>query len=159
MSMTHRERARAEEPLEPPKQLLTQRPVPRQVEAPEHRHDLLVRRQALCGDARGQRREERAPRRERRIADRLGVRERDCVVHELDGRAPGRGGDRSGERRGGEGAVEDVRRAEGGEARGVVRGRGGDDGREFVQARGLDRCACMRVRVSWSVPGVSRADP
>ena len=153
---TYHDRARPQPLREPPTHLHAQRPIRRQPKAPEHIDDPLVRRLRVRWHGRRERRDERPARREHFVAERLGIRVRDCVVHELDGCAPSDARDLGGERGREEGAVEDVRRAERGEARGVVRGGGGDDGRELVQARGLD--GCMRVPQGGGISSVEEEE-
>lgn len=82
---------------------------------------------------------ERAPRRERAEPEplRLAVAP-ERVVHVLDLLAARESGERGAQVGGGEGAIEDVRRAERLEVRGVL-GRGGGDYRgEALHARALD---------------------
>ena len=88
--------------------------------------------------------DEGAARREGLVRDRLRVRERDRVVDVLDRLAPGDLLDLTEDGGGGEGAVEDVRRAVGLEQRGVLQGSGRYDWGEARKLAELDGC-WMRV--------------
>ena len=120
-------------------------PVLGSVHATEHVHDLLVvaRLLLVLGDLRGEREEQHAAGCEDVIAERLGVGQRDGVVGELDGLAAHNLRDLSCNRGRGEGAIDDMGRAEGFEEGLVVRGGCSDDGRKLGEPRYLD--GCMRV--------------
>ena len=90
------------------------------------------------GDAVVEDDDEAAAGRERGVRERLRVGERDRVVRELERRAARERGERREEVRGRAVPVEDVRRAERVQERGVVQGGGGDDGREAGEFRDLD---------------------
>ena len=127
---THHNRAGLEQLLQPAVQLDPKVPVLREVHAREHVHDLLVRSRLehVLGDNRRVRHDEPAPRCEEPEAQRLRVCQRDRVEHDLDGRVPSELRDLGRELRGGQGAVEHVRRTQGLEQLRVVRGRGREDG-------------------------------
>ncbi len=72
------------------------------------------------------------------VREHLRVGEGDGVEDELERGARGELLELGEDRRWGEGAVEDVRGAEGGEEVGVAGGGGGDDGREVGELRDLD---------------------
>ena len=137
------------QPLRQPAVLLdAELPVLGSVHATEYVHDLLVVARLLLvfRDLHGVRDDEHAARREDLVAERLRVREGDRVVDELDGLAARELRDLRCERGCGQGTVEDVGRAEGLEERFVVRGRGGDDGRELGELRYLDGCIGIRIQ-------------
>ncbi len=107
---------------------------------PEHARDLLPVPflLELRGDDLGKHEHDRAARGYRLVRERLGVGEGDRVVDELDRFALSESRELSEDGGCGEDAVEDVRGAERGEEGGVVRGGGGDYGREVGELRDLD---------------------
>ena len=138
---TYHDRARPQ-PLRQPAILLdAELPVLGSVHATEHVHDLLVvARLLVLGDLRGEREEQHAAGCEDVIAERLGVGQRDGVVGELDGLAPHNLRDLSCNRGRGEGAIDDMGRAEGFEDSFIVGAGGISDRRELGEPRYLDGC-------------------